>query len=99
MMNAPVGINGLKFLRGRDKTLCAGIRHLLSERMVSLGIMGTQLRAPVEQLNTIEYFDSPRCLSGALNRALMILRDAGLSVSYTSDRCCSNSQAWNMMHL
>ena len=30
-------------------------QHLLSERLVSLGIMGAQLRAPLKSLNTIVF--------------------------------------------
>ena len=60
--------------------------HWLSERLASLGIMGTQLRAPHSM---IVLCDVRGVSGGILNWATKISeRDARLSGTYTSNRCC-----------
>ena len=57
----------------------------LSEILRSLGIMGDQLRAPLNPLNKIVLW------WGGINWAPMMPRDTTLSNSYKSDRCCFTS--------
>ena len=58
----------------------------LFERRASLGIMGTQLRAPIS-LSTIVLWYRGMGLMRALNLSPRMPRDRSLSGNYASDRC------------
>ena len=60
-----------------------GKLHRLFESLRSLDIMGVHLRNHIKFLNTVVL----RC-TGGFRGALIWLRDACLSDSYTFDRCC-----------
>ena len=60
--------------------------QLLSEGLVSLSVMGANLRTPLKPPNTVECFDGPGGFGGAHNRVPMMPREASLSENYTPDR-------------
>ena len=60
--------------------------HWLSERLAFLGIMGSEMKAPLKPLNTIG-LGCPGVFKGTLNWDPIMPRDASLSDSCTSYRC------------
>ena len=74
---------------------CWNFRVKLSERLTPLRIIGTQFRASLNHLGTIE----PWCSWGFkedLNRASMMPRGTSLSGSCTTDRCWKIPQSGTM---
>ena len=71
---------------------CNNFTCAVREAGVSLGIMGDQLKAPIKPLNTIACCDVRQFTGGFQFSPHDAYRNASLSGSYLSDRCCFSQE-------